>query len=142
MKFEVKTVPDLLVDVRGNQSELARRLNVNRGTLRKYLYDKDAKFHAIVNGVFMSTTAESSKGCYANFPTLRGQIGNQTSEQRKRNYTNDRRDLETKLCETCGLTFTGHYLRVVCQSCLTNEDTNAFKKRLKIYGIKLNPVRY
>ncbi|UZQ12262.1 protein ninH [Escherichia coli] len=37
----------------GNQTEVARILNCNRATVRKYIDDKDAKKHAVVNGVLM-----------------------------------------------------------------------------------------
>ncbi|EEQ2762223.1 protein ninH, partial [Escherichia coli] len=37
----------------GNQTEVARRLKCSRGTVRKYVDDKDGKMHAIVNDVLM-----------------------------------------------------------------------------------------
>ncbi|EDG2749930.1 protein ninH, partial [Salmonella enterica] len=37
----------------GNQTEVARRLSCHRNTVRRYLYDKEARYHAIVNGVLM-----------------------------------------------------------------------------------------
>ncbi|HDL6465514.1 TPA: protein ninH [Escherichia coli] len=53
MNVKIQTIPELLVMVRGNQTEVARILNCNRATVRKYIDDKDAKKHAIVNGVLM-----------------------------------------------------------------------------------------
>lgn len=53
MTFTVKTIPDLLVETRGNQSEVARILSCNRGTVMKYNRDTNGKYHAIVNGVLM-----------------------------------------------------------------------------------------
>ncbi len=45
----MKTVNDLLntMEFRLNQSELARALSVNRGTLRKYMTDLNGEFHLI-----------------------------------------------------------------------------------------------
>lgn len=43
----------MLVEAYGNQTEVARRLKCSRGTVRKYIDDKDAKKHAVVNGVLM-----------------------------------------------------------------------------------------
>ncbi|APK49749.1 TPA: protein ninH [Escherichia coli] len=53
MTFSVKTIPDMLVEAYGNQTEVARRLKCSRGTVRKYVDDKDWKMHAIVNDVLM-----------------------------------------------------------------------------------------
>ncbi|AIU73280.1 protein ninH [Hafnia alvei FB1] len=61
MKADIRTIPDMLVDTYGNQSELARRLRINRETISKYLNDKEAKRHAIVNGVFMTARGDSGK---------------------------------------------------------------------------------
>ncbi|EPJ1882225.1 protein ninH, partial [Escherichia coli] len=44
---------DMLVEAYGNQTEVARTLNCSRNTVRKYIDDKDAKKHAVVNGVLM-----------------------------------------------------------------------------------------
>lgn len=61
MKADIRTIPDMLVDTYGNQSELARRLRINRETISKYLNDKEAKRHAIVNCVFMTARGDSGK---------------------------------------------------------------------------------
>lgn len=53
MTFSVKTIPDMLVETYGNQTEVARRLNCSRNTVLKYVGDKTGKRHAIVNGVLM-----------------------------------------------------------------------------------------
>ena len=43
------TINDLLLNThyRGNQTLLAKNLNVNRGTLRKYMTDEAGEFHFI-----------------------------------------------------------------------------------------------
>lgn len=45
----MKTVTDLLqtMEFRLNQTHLAKALNVNRGTLRKYISDTKGEFHCI-----------------------------------------------------------------------------------------------
>ncbi|HEM8614601.1 TPA: phage NinH family protein [Citrobacter amalonaticus] len=53
MTFSVKTIPDMLIETYGNQTEVARRLNCSRNTVLKYVGDKNGKRHAIVNGVLM-----------------------------------------------------------------------------------------
>ncbi|WP_373203365.1 protein ninH [Citrobacter amalonaticus] len=53
MTFSVKTIPDMLIETYGNQTEVARRLNCSRNTIYKYADDKGGKMHAIVNGVLM-----------------------------------------------------------------------------------------
>ncbi|MDC3447939.1 protein ninH [Escherichia coli] len=53
MTFTVKIIPDRLVEAYGNQTEVARILNCNRATVRKYIGDKEGKRHAVVNGVLM-----------------------------------------------------------------------------------------
>ena len=43
------TINDLLLNkhYRGNQTLLAKDLNINRGTLRKYMTDEDGGFHFV-----------------------------------------------------------------------------------------------
>ncbi|HFP1251217.1 TPA: protein ninH [Escherichia coli] len=53
MTFTVKTIPDMLVEAYGNKTEVARILNCNRATVRKYISDKEGKRHSVVNGVLM-----------------------------------------------------------------------------------------
>lgn len=53
MTFSVKTIPDMLIETYGNQTEVARRLNCSRNTVLKYVGDKNGERHAIVNGVLM-----------------------------------------------------------------------------------------
>lgn len=53
MTFSIKTIPDMLIETYGNQTEVARRLNCSRNTVLKYVGDKNGKRHAIVNGVLM-----------------------------------------------------------------------------------------
>ncbi|MCC3703614.1 helix-turn-helix domain-containing protein [Rouxiella badensis] len=54
MDINVKTIPDLLVSTRGNQAQLARILGVSRLTLKKYVNDRKAEEHAVINGVLMT----------------------------------------------------------------------------------------
>ena len=61
MNAEIRTIPDMLVDTRGSMTALAEKLNISRCTVRKYLKDKEAKHHAIVNGVFMTARGDSGK---------------------------------------------------------------------------------
>ncbi|MBZ8293547.1 protein ninH [Escherichia coli] len=53
MNAKIQTIPELLICTRVNQTEVARILNCNRATVRKYIGDKEGKRHAIVNGVLM-----------------------------------------------------------------------------------------
>ncbi|EFG4706730.1 protein ninH, partial [Escherichia coli] len=53
MNAKIQTIPELLICTRGNQTEVARILNCNRATARKYIGDKEGKRHAVVNGVLM-----------------------------------------------------------------------------------------
>ena len=43
------TINDLLLNphFRGNQTLLAKELNINRGTLRKYMLDNSGEFHLV-----------------------------------------------------------------------------------------------
>lgn len=53
MNAKIQTIPELLIQTRGNQTEVARILKCNRATVKKYANDKDAKMHVIVNDVLM-----------------------------------------------------------------------------------------
>jgi hypothetical protein len=53
MIAEITTIPELLIQTRGNQTAVARMLKANRGTIRKYVDDRKALRHAIVNGTLM-----------------------------------------------------------------------------------------
>lgn len=53
MIADIKTIPELLIQTRGNQTEVARMLKSSRGTIRKYVNDRKAQRHAIVNGTLM-----------------------------------------------------------------------------------------
>lgn len=48
--IEVTTIPALLktADIRHNQTKLAKLLGINRGSLRKHLFDEDGKDHFVV----------------------------------------------------------------------------------------------
>lgn len=53
MNVKIQTIPELLIQARGNMTEVSRMLSCNRATVRKYAGDKDGKRHAIVDGVLM-----------------------------------------------------------------------------------------
>ncbi|YCI31064.1 phage NinH family protein [Erwinia sp. PK3-005] len=58
MNITIQTIPELLVTTRGNITELARQLNANRATVTKFIYDKNAERHAVVNGILMTWRGE------------------------------------------------------------------------------------
>ncbi len=60
MTFTVKTIPDMLVEAYGNQTEVARILNCNRATVRKYIGDKEGK-DTLSSTVFFWFTADGVK---------------------------------------------------------------------------------
>lgn len=62
MNIATQTIPELLVKTRGNQTEVARQLDCNRGTVAKYIYDKDATQHVIVNGRLMVDASGKGQG--------------------------------------------------------------------------------
>lgn len=51
---EIETVHTFLPKVRHNQTEASRVLNANRGTVRKYLDDRNGKYHRIIDGVLFT----------------------------------------------------------------------------------------
>lgn len=55
-RVEYKTLHDFMVTVRGNQTEAARILGVTRNTIRKFIDDRDGKYHRIINGSLMTST--------------------------------------------------------------------------------------
>lgn len=65
----VTSIPELLVDTRGNKIELARRLGVSRKTLDFYLDDTEMKRHCVLNGYLM-TIINLKQKAYENKPTL------------------------------------------------------------------------
>ncbi|MFQ6245288.1 helix-turn-helix domain-containing protein [Yersinia enterocolitica] len=66
MNVEIRTIPEMLIDTRGNMSALAKMLGINRATVKKYHRDKEAKYHAIVNGIFMASHGDSGKNRWHN----------------------------------------------------------------------------
>lgn len=60
--INTQTIPELLITTRGNITELARRLDVNRSTVMKYARDNNATGHIIVNGRLMVKTAKKLRG--------------------------------------------------------------------------------
>ena len=53
MNATIQTIPELLIQTRGNQTEVGRMLSWARGTVLKYNRDSKGERHAIVNGVLM-----------------------------------------------------------------------------------------
>ena len=51
MNATIQTIPELLIQTRGNQTEVARMLSCARGTVLKYNRDSKGERHVIVNGV-------------------------------------------------------------------------------------------
>lgn len=56
MNVTIQTIPELLVQARGNLSEVARILRVNRSTVSKYHLDTKCERHAVINGTLMLTS--------------------------------------------------------------------------------------
>lgn len=61
MTIEVKTIPEMLVKTRGNLSELARQLDINRSTVLKYARDFKSESHAVINGRLMVKTSKKTR---------------------------------------------------------------------------------
>ena len=53
MNVTIQTIPELLVQTRGNITEVARIINTHRTTVKKYHKDTKPERHAIINGVLM-----------------------------------------------------------------------------------------
>ncbi|WP_225389533.1 phage NinH family protein, partial [Escherichia coli] len=53
MNATIQTIPEFLIQTRGNQTEVARMLSCARGTVLKYNRDSKGERHVIVNGVLM-----------------------------------------------------------------------------------------
>lgn len=53
MNASITTIPELLVQTRGNQSAVGRMVGLDRRSVKKYARDFEAKSHAIINGVLM-----------------------------------------------------------------------------------------
>ncbi|MGE1562099.1 MULTISPECIES: phage NinH family protein [Pantoea] len=59
-KAIVQTIPELLVETRGNMAAVGRMTGIARQTVKCYARDVDGKKHAIVNGVLM--VAQGNRG--------------------------------------------------------------------------------
>lgn len=59
-KAIVQTIPELLVETRGNMAAVGRMTGIARQTVKCYSRDVDGKKHAIVNGVLM--VAQGNRG--------------------------------------------------------------------------------
>ncbi|POW55596.1 protein ninH [Candidatus Pantoea alvi] len=60
VKAIVQTIPELLVETRGNMAAVGRMTGIARQTVKCYTRDFDGKKHAIVNGVLM--VAQGNRG--------------------------------------------------------------------------------
>lgn len=58
---QASTVWDFQVKTRGNQTQAARILDINRATLSKYLEDREGRCHRIINGTLMVATQLKGK---------------------------------------------------------------------------------
>ncbi|WP_407242427.1 protein ninH [Escherichia coli] len=57
MNATIQTIPELLIQTRGNQTEVARMLSCARGTVLKYNRDSKGERHVIVtNGAIVIHT--------------------------------------------------------------------------------------
>ncbi|PHM22997.1 helix-turn-helix domain-containing protein [Xenorhabdus ehlersii] len=54
MNTEITSIPELLVKHRGNQTQLAHELGINRMTVGKFARDFKCQYHIICNGVLMT----------------------------------------------------------------------------------------
>ncbi len=61
MNATIQTIPELLIQTRGNQTEVARMLSCARGTVLKYNRDSKGERHVIVNGVLMIKQGKRGK---------------------------------------------------------------------------------
>ncbi len=61
MNATIQTIPELLIQTRGNQTEVARMLSCARGTVLKYNRDSKGERHVIVNGVPDGQTGQEGK---------------------------------------------------------------------------------
>jgi len=55
MNAFITTIPELLIQTRGNQAAVGRMVGLDRRSVKKYARDFEAKSHAIINGVLMVT---------------------------------------------------------------------------------------
>ncbi|WP_316375015.1 protein ninH [Enterobacter hormaechei] len=65
MTLAIKTIPEMLIETYGNQTEVARQLSCDRSTVKRYSRDNECKHHAIVNGVLMVHQGSRGKTCAA-----------------------------------------------------------------------------
>lgn len=54
MKPEITSIPEMLVKHHGNMTALARELEINRNTVRKFHRDTRCEMRVIYNGVLMT----------------------------------------------------------------------------------------
>lgn len=63
MTPSIQTIPEMLIEAYGNQTEVARRLSCCRNTVRKYINDKSGSLHSVVNGVLMVKQGKRGRSC-------------------------------------------------------------------------------
>ncbi|MGY6314835.1 NinH [Proteus mirabilis] len=56
MQTEISSIPELLIQHRGNMNSVARLLGCYRHTVKKYAYDESCKYHVVLNGSLMTKT--------------------------------------------------------------------------------------
>jgi len=56
MNVTIQTIPELLVQARGNFTEVARILSVIWATISRYHRDTKCEQHAVINGTLMLTS--------------------------------------------------------------------------------------
>lgn len=57
----ISVIPDHLIEHRGNQSQVARKLGIQRSTVNKYSTDVDGKNHFLINGKLFTCSAQRGK---------------------------------------------------------------------------------
>ena len=61
MNATIQTIPELLIQTRGNQTEVAMMLSCARGTVLKYNRDSKGERHAIANALLMVTPGKKGR---------------------------------------------------------------------------------
>lgn len=70
MNASITTIPELLIQTRGNQLAVGRMVGLDRRSVKKYARDFEAKSHAIINGVLMVSQGNRGQKRKADAPDL------------------------------------------------------------------------
>lgn len=70
MRPEITSIPEMLIKHHGNMTALARELEINRNTVRKFHRDTRCEMHVIYNGVLMTKSK------------MKGRQGEKSNERR------------------------------------------------------------